>query len=173
VILLLWNAQILFCAHSLPVLRPRVPVQLPNESARNNENTNMKNTKNKTGNGNNATAALAKINTQIEALNQQRIGLAQPLKDRYMEMRGELVTLETEIRDLDAGWKPAPLKPRADDKIREIITAHGKPMTADEIVKAVGGVFTPWKIKNTLKKKSIGAKAIFAVNDGKYSLKAV
>ena len=129
-------------------------------------------TRNKTGNGNNATAALAKINAQIEALNQQRIGLAQPLKDRYAEMRGELVALETEIRGLDPAWKPAPLKARADDKIREIITEHGKPMSADEIVKAVGGTFTPWKIKNTLKKKSAGAKAIFALVDGRFSIKA-
>ncbi|MGO8837455.1 MAG: hypothetical protein ACLQAH_15420 [Limisphaerales bacterium] len=130
-------------------------------------------TRNKTGNGNNATTALAKINAQIEVLNQQRIGLAQPLKDRYAEMRGELSALETEIRSLDAGWKPAPLKPRADDKIREIITANnGKPVSADEIVKAVGGSFTPWKIKNTLKKKSTGAKAIFALVDGKFSIKA-
>jgi hypothetical protein len=87
-------------------------------------------------------------------------------------MRGELSALETEIRSLDAGWKPAPLKPRADDKIRELITEHGKPMSADEIVKAVGGVFTPWKVKNTLKKKSTGAKAVFTVNDGKFSIKA-
>ncbi len=40
-------------------------------------------------------------------------------------MRGELSALETEIRSLDAGWKPAPLKARADDKIREIIVEHG------------------------------------------------
>ena len=130
-------------------------------------------TRNKTGNGNNATAALAKINAQIEALKQQRVGLAQPLKDRYAELRGELLTLETEIRGLDPAWKPASLRPKADDKIREILTANGKPMTTDEIVKAVGGVFSPWKIKNTLKKKSTGAKAVLAVNDGKYNLKAM
>jgi hypothetical protein len=147
-------------------------IQMPNESARKNQKRMKTDTRNKTGNGNTATAALAKINAQIEALNQQRIGLAQPLKDRYAEMRGELSALETEIRSLDAGWKPAPLKPRADDKIRELITEHGKPMSADEIVKAVGGVFTPWKVKNTLKKKSTGAKAVFTVNDGKFSIKA-
>jgi hypothetical protein len=130
-------------------------------------------TRNKTGNGNNATAALARINNQIAELQQQRVALAEPLKTRYTEMRGELSALETEIRSLDAGWKPAPLKPRADDKIREIITEHGKPMTTDEIVKAVGGMFTPWKVRNTLKKKSAGAKAIFALVDGnKYAVKA-
>jgi hypothetical protein len=130
-------------------------------------------TRNKTGNGNNATAALARINNQIAELQQQRVALAEPLKTRYTEMRGELSALETEIRSLDAGWKPAPLKPRADDKIREIITEHGKPMTTDEIVKAVGGMFTPWKVWNTLKKKSAGAKAIFALVDGnKYAVKA-
>jgi hypothetical protein len=101
---------------------------LPDEPAPKNEKTNMKNTntKNKTGNGNNATAALAQINAQIEALNQQRIGLAQPLKDRYAELRGELLGMETEIRGLDPAWKPASLRPKADDKIREILTAHGK-----------------------------------------------
>lgn len=130
-------------------------------------------TRNKTGNGNTATAALARINNQIAELQQQRVALAEPLKTRYAEMRGELSALETEIRSLDAGWKPAPLKPRADDKIREIITEHGKPMTTDEIVKAVGGMFTPWKVRNTLKKKSAGAKAIFALVDGnKYAVKA-
>ncbi len=129
------------------------------------------NTQNKTTNRNNATAALARINSQIEVLNQQRIGLAQPLKDRYAEIRGELSALETEIRSLDAAWKPAPLKPRADDKIREIIAAHGRPMSMDEIVKGLANVFTPWKIKNTLKKKSTGAKAVFAVNDGKFTVK--
>lgn len=129
--------------------------------------------RNKTGNRNSAQAALADINAKIVELQQQRIGLAQPLKDRYAELRGELLETETQIRDLDPTWKPAPLKPRADEKIREIIIANGdKPMSAEEIVKAVGDGFTPWKIKNTLKKKSTGAKAIFALVDGKYSLKA-
>lgn len=133
----------------------------------------MKNTsKNKTGNGNNATAALAKINAEIAALNQQRVALAEPLKSRYTEMRGELVALETEIHSLDGDWTPQPMKPKAETKIAEIITAHGSPMTADEIVAAVGDVFTPWKVKHTLKKKSTGAKAVFAVNDGRYSVKA-
>jgi hypothetical protein len=136
-----------------------------------NQKTNMKNDTKKTGNKN-AQSALADINNRIAELQQQRVGLAEPLKIRYAEMRGELSALETEIRSLDAAWKPAPLKPRADDKIREIITAHGKPMSAEEIVKAVGDVFTPWKVRNTLKKKSTGAKAIFALVDGKYSLKA-
>jgi hypothetical protein len=133
----------------------------------------MKNDAKKTGNGHkNAQTALADINAKIVELQQQRIGLAQPLKDRYAELRGELLETETQIRDLDPAWKPAPLKPRADEKIREILIANGGPMSAEEIVKAVGGVFSPWKTKNVLKKRSTGAKAIFALVDGKYSLKA-
>jgi hypothetical protein len=120
----------------------------------------------------NATAALVRINNQIAELQRQRVALAEPLKSRYAEMRGELSALETEIRGLDPVWKPAPLKPRADEKIREIIKEHGKPMTAEEIIKELAGVFTPWKIKNTLRKKSTGAKAVFAVNDGKFSVKS-
>ena len=129
-------------------------------------------TRNKTGNRNTAQAALADINAKIVELQQQRIGLAQPLKDRYAELRGELLETETQIRDLDPTWKPAPLKPRADEKIREIIIANGGPMSADEIVKAVGDVFTPWKVKNMLKKKSTGAKAVFTLADGNYNLRA-
>jgi hypothetical protein len=127
--------------------------------------------KSKTGNGNKAQAALAQINARIAALQQERVGLAEPLKSRYVEMRAELLQVETEIRDLDPSWKPAPLKPKADDKIREILAANRGPMTAEEIVKAVGNLFTPWKTKNTLKKKSQGVKAVFVVNDGKYSVK--
>jgi hypothetical protein len=130
----------------------------------------MKNTsKQKTGN--NAAATLANINAQIESLKQQRIGLAQPLKDRYAEIRGELLTMETQIRELDPSWKSVPLKPKAETTIAEVLTAKG-PLTVEEIVAAVGDVFTPWKVKNTLKKKSTGAKAVFAVNDGKYTVKA-
>jgi len=123
------------------------------------------NDKNKTGN-NNATATLANINAQIEALKQQRIGLAEPLKTRYTELSGELLTMETQIRELDPTWKPASLKPKADVKIAEIITANGSPMTEAEIVAAVGGVFTKWKVKQVLKKRfTAGA-------DGKFSVKA-
>jgi hypothetical protein len=68
--------------------------------------------------------------------------------------------------------QPASLRPKADAKIIEILTANEKPMTADEIVKATGDAFSPWKVKSTLKKKSTGAKAVFAVNDGRYSMKA-
>jgi hypothetical protein len=128
-------------------------------------------TKTKTGTKD-ATAALAEINAQLEVLNQQRIGLAQTLKDRYAEMRGELVTLETEIRSLDANWKPASLRPKAEEKIAEVITAHGSPMTIEEISQAVNGAFSSWKLKATLKKKSSGPKAVFSVNDGKYALKS-
>lgn len=130
----------------------------------------MKNTsKQKTGN--NAAATLANINAQIESLKQQRIGLAQPLKDRYAEIRGELLTMETQIRELDPSWKSVPLKPKAETKIAEILTAKG-PLMVEEIVAAVGDVFTPWKVKNTLKKKSTGAKAVFTLADGKYAVRA-
>ena len=131
----------------------------------------MKNDTKKTGTKD-ATAALAEINAQLEALNQQRIGLAQPLKDRYSEMRGELVALETEIRSLDGNWKPASLRPKPEEKIAEIITAHGSPMTIEEIGQAVNGAFSSWKLKATLRKKSTGPKSIFTLADGKYSLKS-
>lgn len=131
----------------------------------------MKNDTKKTG-IKDATAQLAEITAQIEALNRQRIGLAQPLKDRYSEMRSELVSLETEIRSLDANWKPASLRPKAEEKIAEVITAHGSPMTVEEISQAVNGAFSAWKLKSTLKKKSTGPKAVFTVNDGRYALKS-
>lgn len=127
----------------------------------------------KTGNETkSATAALAQINAEIEALNQKRIGLSEPLKARYAELRTELLAMETEIRSLDADWKAEPLKPKAETKIAEVITAHGSPMSAEEIVAAVAGVFNSWKTKNVLKKRSTGPKAVFTVNDGRYSLKA-
>ena len=44
-------------------------------------------------------------------------------------------------------------------------------MTVEQIIAAVGSAFSPWKVKNILKKKSTGAKAIFTLADGKYSLK--
>ena len=130
------------------------------------------NTQNKTGNRNTAQATLAEINAKIAELNQRRIGLAEPLKNRYAELLGELNETGRQIKELDETWKPASLKPKADDKIREIITAHGSPMTAEEIIQAVGDVFTPWKVKNTLKKKSTGTKATLVVNDGKYTVKS-
>ena len=129
------------------------------------------NTQNKTGNRNTAQATLAEINAKIAELNQRRIGLAEPLKNRYAELVGELNETGRQIKELDETWKPASLKPKADDKIREIISAHGSPMTAEEIIQAVGDVFTPWKVKNVLKKKSTGAKAVFVVNDGKFTVK--
>ena len=133
----------------------------------------MKNDIKKTGNGTKtATAALAEINAQIEELKQQRIGLSGPLKIRYSELRKELADMATEISSLDSNWRPEPMKPKAENRIVETISAHGSPMTADEIVQAVGGVFSPWKIKSVLKKRSTGAKAIFALVDGKFGLKA-
>jgi hypothetical protein len=116
--------------------------------------------------------ALAEINAKIAELQKQRAGLAEPLKGRYAEIAKELTDMGNQIRELDPSWKPAPLKPRAEAQIAEILTANERPMTADEILKAVGNLFTPWKVKNTLKKKSTGAKAVFTVNDGRYSLKS-
>lgn len=130
----------------------------------------MKNDTKKTGTKT-ATAALAEINAEIEALNQKRIGLAEPLKSRHSELRTELLEVESEIRGLDPTWKPASLRPKADDKIMEVITANGQPMTVEAIVQAVGSVFSPWKIKNVLKKRSTGPKAVFTFADGKYSVK--
>ena len=131
----------------------------------------MKQNSKNTG-GNKPQQALAEINVKIAELQQQRVSLAQPLKDRYDEIAKELTETASQIRELDPSWKPASLKPKADVKIMEILTASEKPMTTDEIVQAVGGLFSSWKVKSTLKKKSTGAKAIFAVNEGKYSLKA-
>jgi hypothetical protein len=130
------------------------------------------NTQNKTTNRNSAQTALAEINQKIAELNQRRVGLAEPLKIRYAEIKSELLETERQIKDLDETWKPTPLKPKADTKIAETITAHGKPMSAEEIIKAVGNVFTPWKVKNTLKKKSTGPKAVFTLADGKFAVKS-
>jgi hypothetical protein len=129
--------------------------------------------KNKTGNGpKNAQSALAEINAEIEALNLKRIALAEPMKSRYAELRKELADMVTEIRSLDENWTPEPTKPKAETKIAEVITAHGSPMTADEIVAAVADVFGSWKTKSVLKKRSTGPKALFTLADGRYSLKA-
>ena len=118
-----------------------------------------------------ATAALADINAQIEALKQQRIGLSEPLKARHTELTGELLALEIEVKELDPTWKPANLRPKVDNKISEILTANGQPMPVESIVEAVGSAFSPWKVKNILKKKSQGAKAVFTLTDGKYTVK--
>jgi len=120
-----------------------------------------------------ATAQLAELNAQIEQLHQQKTALAEPMKQRHSELCSELLEVETEIRELDPSWKPASLRPKADDKITEILTTNGSPMTVESIIEAVGSLFSPWKIKNVLKKKSTGAKAVFTLADGKYSLKAV
>jgi hypothetical protein len=128
---------------------------------------------NRTGNGNkNAQSALAELNAQIAELQSRRVTLADPLKTRYAEMGAELMALETEIRGLDADWKPEPMKAKAETRITEILTANGQPMTAEEIIAAVGDAFTPWKTKNVLKKRSTGAKAVFTLADGKYTVKA-
>lgn len=127
---------------------------------------NEKNTGTKT-----ATAQLADLNSQIEALKQQKTTLAEPLKARHGELRSELLQVETEIQELDPSWKPAG-RAKAEDKITEIITAHGSPMTLEEIGQAVNGAFSSWKLKTTLKKKSSGPKSIFVLTDGKYALKS-
>jgi hypothetical protein len=134
----------------------------------------MKNntTKNRTTETSNAQSALAELNAQIAELQSRRVTLAEPLKIRHAEMRTELVNMETQIRELDPTWKPEPTKPKAETKITEIITANGSPMSMDEIVAAVGDLFTPWKVKNTVKKKSLGTKALFTLADGKYTVKA-
>jgi uncharacterized coiled-coil DUF342 family protein len=111
----------------------------------------MKNTKSKVS-GNNATVALAEINQQIEALKQKRIQLAEPLKSRFGELRGELMGIETQIRELDSNWAPPSLKPKTEERIQELISANG-PQTEAEIVKALGATFTKWKLKQTLQKK--------------------
>jgi len=50
----------------------------------------MKNTSKSIGTGNKPQQALADINAKIAELQQQRVGLAQPLKDRYAEIAKEL-----------------------------------------------------------------------------------
>ena len=134
----------------------------------------MKNTSKTNGTENKQVAVkLAKINEQIATLQQQRAGLSEPLKLHYAAIAKELTDTANQIRDLDPSWRPASLTPRAVDKIREIIAANGAPMGEAEILKVVGNVFTPWKTRNTLKKKSQGAKAVFTVDRaGKYSVKA-
>jgi hypothetical protein len=133
----------------------------------------MKNTSKNTGTENKQVAVtLAKINEQIATLQQQRAGLAEPLKIHYADLRKQLADTETQIRDLDPLWKPASLRPKADAKIVEILSANEKPMTVEEILAAVGNTFTKWKVKNTLKKRSTGPKAVLSVNDGRYSVKA-
>ena len=124
-----------------------------------------------TGTGNKPQQALAEINAKIAELRQERVSLAQPLKERYGEIAKELTEMAGQIRELDPSWKPNSLRPKADARIVEILTASEKPMTADEIIAAVGESFSKWKVKNTLKKKSTGAKAVFSLVDGRYSMK--
>lgn len=109
--------------------------------------------------------ALADLNNQIEALHQKRMGLAEPLKVRFGELRVEMQETQNQIRELDPSWKPASLNPKADEKIRELIAAKG-PMTEAEILAAVGDTFSKWKVKTLLKKK------FSADAGGKYSPKA-
>jgi hypothetical protein len=112
------------------------------------------------------------LNQQIEELKVQKTALAEPLKQRRIELATEILQVEADILELDPTWKPASLRPKVDDKITEILTTDGSPMTVESIIEAVGSVFSPWKIKNILKKKSTGPKAVFTLADGKYSLKA-
>ena len=68
----------------------------------------------------NATAQLAELNAQIEQLNKQKTSLAEPMKARHAELREEILSVESQILELDATWKPVSLRPKADDKITEI-----------------------------------------------------
>ena len=65
------------------------------------------------------------------------------MKGRWVELRGELAEMETQIRELDPSWKPASLRPKADDKIMEVLIANGQPMTVEQICEAMGDGFTP------------------------------
>jgi|APCry1669193181_1035450.scaffolds.fasta_scaffold417164_1 hypothetical protein len=130
----------------------------------------MKNDKT-TGNKN-ATAQLAELNSQIEALKIQKTALAEPMKARHAELREEILSVESQILELDPSFKPGSLRPKADDKITEILTANREPMTVEAIVQAVGSAFSPWKIKSVLAKRSKGAKATLTFAENKYSLKA-
>ncbi len=80
--------------------------------------------------------------------------------------------METEISSLDSDWRPEPMKPRADTKIAEIITAER--LADDGRGNRRGGwavCFSSWKVKNVLKKRSTGPKAVFTLADGKYAVK--
>ena len=99
--------------------------------------------------------------------------MAEPLKVRYAELRAEVVQMASQIAELDPTWKPEPMKPKAETRITEILSANRQPMDVDAIIAAVGDAFTPWKVKNTLKKRSQGAKAVFTFADGKYVVRAV
>ncbi len=113
----------------------------------------------------NAQTALAELDAKIAELQSQRIGLAQPLVEKHSQMRAELTQLETQICGLNPTWRPTPLKPRAEERIREIIAGNGGPMTEAEILTAVGNTLTKYKVKQTLKKR-------FVVNDGKWAVKS-
>ena len=63
----------------------------------------MKNDTKKTGTGNkNAQSALADINAQIEALKFQKTSLAEPMKQRYAELRKELCRLMRMVQESPA-----------------------------------------------------------------------
>ncbi len=86
---------------------------------------------------------LARIERYISKLPMEGIT---PLKVRHVERKlfstDDILKIGTEAR------------PKVDDKIVEVLTANGQPMTAEAIVQsvgAVGGVFSPWKIKNVLR----------------------
>ena len=94
----------------------------------------MKNTSKTMGTENKQVAVtLAKINEQIATLQTKRAGLAEPLKLHYADLRTQLAETETQLRELDPAWKPASLKPKAEARIVEILTANEEPMTADEM----------------------------------------
>jgi hypothetical protein len=49
---------------------------------------------------------VAELNAKIEASRQRRIGMAEPFKARYADLRDELKEIEREIRFLDESWEP-------------------------------------------------------------------
>lgn len=100
-----------------------------------------------------AQSELANINAQIQSLNQKRVALAEPLKLQFASLRNDLTALAGQIVELDPNWKQPPMKPKAEDKIREVLAAHGSPLTESEILKEVGSMFTKWKVRTTLKKR--------------------
>jgi hypothetical protein len=77
---------------------------------------------------------------------------------------------------LAAGIKtPVPLEElelHLREEIERQIQSGASKQQAFAMAQAVGSLFSAWKVKNVLKKRSSGAKAMFTVNDGKYSLKS-
>ena len=82
------------------------------------------------------------------------------MKQRYTELKGELLYAGSHRQGIGPHWKPEPMKPKAEIRIAEVIAAKGHPIAADEMTKELAGTFNGWKIKNTLKKRNTGPKAL-------------